>query len=82
VAPQRIRPWPNGGWPDKGIRMTDMSLQASVTAELAWDPKVGNDDIAVSAEGRVMTDSGTDATLRAVVWALFADSLIPEPRGG
>jgi hypothetical protein len=75
VAPQRIRPWPNGRWPDKGIRMTDMSLQASVTAELAWDPKVGNDDIAVSAEGSVVT-------LRAVVRTLFLDSLIPEPRGG
>ena len=54
-----MRPRPDGGWPDKGIRMTDRSLQASVTAELAWEPKVDGEDIAVSAEGSVVTLRGT-----------------------
>ena len=54
-----MRPRPDGGWPDKGIRMTDRSLQASVTAELAREPKVDGTDIAVSAEGSVVTLCGT-----------------------
>jgi len=39
--------------------MTDRSLQASVTAELAWEPKVEGADIAVSAEGSFVTLRGT-----------------------
>ena len=59
MAPQRIRSRPNGGWPRQGDQMTDRSLQASVTAELAWEPTVDGADIAVSAEGSVVTLRGT-----------------------
>lgn len=59
MKPPEIRPRPDGGWPDKGISMTDRNLRASVTAELAWAPEVDSDDIAVSAEGSVVTLRGT-----------------------
>ncbi len=39
--------------------MTDGDLQASVTAELVWEPQVDSDDIAVFAEGGVVTLRGT-----------------------
>jgi hypothetical protein len=39
--------------------MTDRNLQARVIAELAWEPKVDSADIAVSAEGSVVTLCGT-----------------------
>jgi len=43
----------------KGIGMSDRDLQAIVTAELACEPKVDVDDIAVSADGSVVTLTGT-----------------------
>ncbi|HUA42036.1 MAG TPA: BON domain-containing protein [Streptosporangiaceae bacterium] len=39
--------------------MTDGDLQASVTAELVWEPQVDSDDIAVFAEDGVVTLRGT-----------------------
>lgn len=39
--------------------MTDRNLQASVTAELAREPKVDDADITVSAEGSIVTLRGT-----------------------
>ena len=53
--------------------MTDRNLQARVTAQLAWEPKVDSADIAVSVEG----------ALRALVWQAFMlGSLIPRQCGG
>ncbi len=63
MAPQYIRPWPGGRRPDKGIIMTDGDLQAIVTAELVWEPRVESDDIAVFAEGGVVTLRGTVSSL-------------------
>jgi osmotically-inducible protein OsmY len=43
--------------------MTDWDLQASVTAELTWEPLVESDDIAVFADGGVVTLRGTVGSL-------------------
>lgn len=43
--------------------MTDGDLQANVTAELVWEPQVESDDIAVFAEGGVITLRGTVSSL-------------------
>ena len=43
--------------------MTDMDLHASVTAELVWEPQVNSDDIAVFADGGVVTLRGTVSSL-------------------
>lgn len=43
--------------------MTDGDLQAIVTAELVWEPHVDSDDIAVFAEGGVVTLRGTVSSL-------------------
>src|SRR5215472_7995925 len=44
---------------DKGITMNDSDLQASVAAELDWDLKIDGNDIAVFADGGVVTLRGT-----------------------
>jgi hypothetical protein len=44
--------------------MTDSELQASVGAELDWDPKVDSDDIAVTADDGAVTLCGTVNSLR------------------
>ena len=43
--------------------MNDSDLQTSVTAELDRDPKVDGDDIAVFADGGIVTLRGTVANL-------------------
>jgi osmotically-inducible protein OsmY len=45
--------------------MTDEQLQADVVAELAWDPKVGSEAIAVSADAGTVTLRGTVDSFRA-----------------
>jgi osmotically-inducible protein OsmY len=44
--------------------MTDAELELNVTAELAWDPKVDNEEIAVSADGGTVTLRGTVGSFR------------------
>jgi BON domain len=44
--------------------MTDSELQAGVTAELDWDPKVDSDDIAVTVDDGAVTLRGTVSSLR------------------
>ena len=44
--------------------MTNDRLRAQVTAELTWDPRVDSKDIAVSAEGGMVTLHGTVASCR------------------
>lgn len=43
--------------------MTDVDLQAIVTAELIWEPQVDSDDIAVFAEDGVVTLRGSVSSL-------------------
>jgi hypothetical protein len=43
--------------------MTDSELQAGVTAELDWDPKVDSDDIAVTVDDGAITLRGTVSSL-------------------
>ena len=45
--------------------MTNEELELSVTDELAWDPKVDSDTIAVSAEDGTVTLRGTVGSFRA-----------------
>jgi osmotically-inducible protein OsmY len=45
--------------------MADEQLQADVVAELAWDPKVGSEAIAVSADAGTVTLRGTVDSFRA-----------------
>ena len=45
--------------------MTDEQLQADVIAELFWDPRVGSEAIAVSADAGTVTLRGTVDSLRA-----------------
>ena len=44
--------------------MTDHQLRLDVAAELSWDPKVGSEAIAVSANGGTITLRGTVGSLR------------------
>jgi osmotically-inducible protein OsmY len=44
--------------------MTDAELELNVTAELAWDPKVDNEEIAVSADNGTVTLRGTVGSFR------------------
>jgi osmotically-inducible protein OsmY len=44
--------------------MTDAELELNVTDELAWDPKVDSEEIAVSADGGTVTLRGTVGSFR------------------
>ena len=44
--------------------MTDGDMQANVTAELVSEPQMDSDDIAVFAEGGVVTLRGTVSSMR------------------
>jgi osmotically-inducible protein OsmY len=44
--------------------MTNETLQRNVTNELAWDPKIDSEAIAVSADDGVVTLRGTVGSFR------------------
>src|SRR5262245_53511345 len=48
----------------EGEKMTNDRLRTQVTAELTWDPRVDSKDIAVSAEGGMVTLHGTVRSCR------------------
>jgi osmotically-inducible protein OsmY len=49
---------------EKGLNMTNETLQRNVTDELVWDPKIDSEAIAVFADDGVVTLRGTVGSFR------------------